>query len=120
VYINPLLLHSLIHSLTMTIYTHKIDWVADNNRLPFVGETVTIKKSLGWANSDDKVKTIVCYSKSDLVPHTLSKGNTDYCYFTVDIVNNNTNKFTVVKVHNQGYSDLMPGMKSQEVLSQFL
>ena len=105
----------------MTIYTHKIDWSLDNNRLPYVGETVTLTKSLGWSDNPDQIKTVVCYSPSDRVPHTLERGRGDYWFQTVDIINNlSGNTHRVVKVHNSGYTPVGPGMKSQEVLSQFM
>ena len=105
----------------MTIYTHRIDWSVDNNRLPYVGESVTLSKSLGWSTDTSETKTVVCYSPSDLVPHTLKRGNDDYLFFTVELVNNpSEGKYPVVRVHNSGYTTVSPGMKSQEILSQFI
>ena len=100
-----------------TIYTLKFD--QGYSRLPFVGEVINTNKSLGWSDDKDQIKTIVTYT------HTDNKG--EYLFFTVDIKRTdkpstfeNKTPYEVVNVINSGYTQVSPGMKSQDVLQQFV
>ena len=100
-----------------TIYTLKFDH--GYSRLPYVGEVVNTNKSLGWSSDPTETKTLVTYTPTD------NKG--EFLFFTVVITRTDKDStfqgktpYEVVKVLKSGYTKVSPGMKSQDVLSQFI
>ena len=100
-----------------TIYTLKFD--KGYARLPYVGEVVNTNKSLGWSSDLSETKTLVTYTPTDI------KG--EFLFFSVVIKRTdkpstfeNKTPYEVVEVLNSGYTKVSPGMKSQEVLAQFI
>ena len=100
-----------------TIYTLKFE--DGFTRLPFSGEVINTDKSLGWSEDLTETKTMVTYTSTDLVG--------EFMFFTVLITRTEKDStyqgktpYEVVRVLNQGYTQVSPGMKSQEVLNQFV
>lgn len=100
-----------------TIYTLKFD--EGYSRLPFVGEVVNTNKSLGWSTDLSETKTLVTYTPTN------NKG--EFLFFSVVITRTDKDStfygktpYEVVQVIKSGYTQVSPGMKSQEVLTQFI
>ena len=100
-----------------TIYTLKFD--EGFTRLPYVGEVVNTNKSLGWSSDLSETKTLVTYTPTE------NKG--EFLFFSVVIQRTDKDStfqgktpYEVVEVLKSGYTQVSPGMKSQEVLSQFI
>ena len=100
-----------------TVYTLRFD--KGYNRLPMCGEVINTNKSLGWSSDLNETKSVVTYTTTE------NKG--EYLFFTVEVKRTDKDStfegktpYEVVKVINTGYTTVSPGMKSQEVLSQFM
>ena len=105
------------HFIMNTIYTLK--FAEGYSRLPYAGEVVNTNKSLGWGTDPTETKTLVTY--------TPTENAGEFLFFTVTIKRTmkpstfqGKTPYEVVRVLNSGYTNVSPGMKSQEVLSQFM
>jgi len=84
-----------------------------------MGEVVNTNKSLGWSSDLTETKTLVTY--------TPTENTGEFLFFSVLITRTDKDStfqgktpYEVVEVLNSGYTQVSPGMKSQDVLSQFI